>query len=70
MMYCVDPAGLKGRNPAVKKHKRVKGKFTTKGPNWHFFSRWTHKTNGLSERYILSCNIWMLSYNKPQGNIS
>ena len=36
MMYFVDPAGLEGRNPAVKKHKRVKGHFTTKGPNWDF----------------------------------
>ncbi len=36
MMYFVDPAGLEDRNPAVKKHKRVKGSFTTKGPNWVF----------------------------------
>ena len=36
MMYFVDPAGLEGRNPAVKKHRRVKGNFTTKGPNWVF----------------------------------
>ena len=36
MMYFVDPAGLEGRNPAVKKQKRVKGNFTTKGPNWVF----------------------------------
>ena len=70
MINLVDPAGLEGRNPAIKKHRRITGKITMKGPDWVFFSRWTRKTDWLSEKYIPSCNIWMHRYSKSQDDVS
>ena len=36
MMYQLDEKGLQARLPGTTKHKRQKGNFTTKGPNWVF----------------------------------
>ena len=33
-MYDLDPNGLEARGPVGKKKTKIKGSFTTKGPNW------------------------------------
>ena len=60
VMYDLDPDGLEAR--AVGKNTRVKGHFTTKGPNFvHSLDGisldGTCKANGISERHFPSCDI-------------
>eukprot|EP00794_Sanderia_malayensis_P021092 gene21092-23153_t len=68
MMYDLDEQGLQARIPAAK-HKRRKGDFTTKEPNWVFSLDVSCEVNGVPEKHLPPCNICVYWHSKPEDNI-
>ena len=58
VLFDLAPEELENRRPGNKKKKK-KINFTTRGPNWVFFVRWSRQTNGVPEFYISSGYLWM-----------